>query len=250
MVRFLLSSSLMFMSLFTFSLYAQITVPYADRHSTVISDAWVSQTKRTSANPSRGSVHWIQYDLGGVYALDKMKIWNINTPDLLTVGARIAIIDYSLDGKTWKEWGKIEIEKGSGSINYQGQDGPNFSGLVTRYLLFSITENHGHLTETGLAEIKVNLKPATVPVKDIISEIKLVAFPNPFVQSVEIDLGEIEDFSDLYYQVTNVSGQVLMNEKIRSRQVQIDGQNLSSGIYTFSVIHPSGKQSIQLTLAK
>jgi hypothetical protein len=225
-------------------------VPYADRNSTVVTDAWLSNSKKLSPNISRGTIHWIQYDLGGTYALDKLKLWNINTPDQLTSGAKTIIVDYSFDGKTWKEWGKVDVEKGTGSSLYLGQDGPNFSGLVTRYLLFNITENYGNLSEAGLSEIRVNLKPATVPVKDIVENIQIKAFPNPFNQSTMIDLGKLESIEDLFYQITNTNGQLIKNEKVSSNLIPVDGSNLPAGIYNFSIIHPSGKQTIQLTIAK
>ena len=43
--------------------------------------------------------------------------------------------------------------------------GPDFSGLVARYVLINVISNHGNSSLTGIAEVKIDVTPATVAVK-------------------------------------------------------------------------------------
>ena len=55
----------------------------------------------TAANP--GNNAWFEVDLGEIYALDEMWIWNINQVNNVERGFKNVKIEYSLDEKNWKE---------------------------------------------------------------------------------------------------------------------------------------------------
>ncbi len=247
-IRSLLLFTLLHISIF--NMYAQI--PYENRHSQVVSDAWVSNIKTISPNTSRGSLHWIRYDLGDTYALEKMKIWNINTPGMITAGAQSIIIDYSIDGNKWNEWGRFSLQPGDGTTIYQGQDGPNFGGLTARYVLINVISNFGHPTEAGIAEIKINVSPITTDVKETLAEdwAKISAYPNPFSDETTIDIENLANDVQTNYQLSDINGRVIFTKPITDKSFKLDAKNLTTGIYTLSLIHSSGKKSIQLNVIK
>ena len=53
-------------------------------------------------------------------------------------------------------WGDINLEEAPGSENYFGEIGPDFEGLVVRYLLLSVTSNHGGNCY-GFSEVKLDV---------------------------------------------------------------------------------------------
>ena len=55
----------------------------------------------TTNNPGENA--WIQVDLGKVYELDEMWIWNMNQESNMTRGLKNVKIEYSEDGEQWKE---------------------------------------------------------------------------------------------------------------------------------------------------
>ena len=225
---------------------------YLDRHSVVQSDAWISNVKSNSPNPIRGNIHWIRYDLGETYSLQKSKIWNVNTPGLLNAGARTVIIDYSIDGSVWYEWGRYLLNQGTGTSFYEGQDGPDFSGLAARYLLINIRDNHGHASYGGLSEIKVDATPTTVSVKDdnLTSSIELSATPNPFRSQSTISLINLPENQEFTYQLTDINGRLLKKDNVTTNKIEISGNDLQTGMYYFSVIHKSGIKTIPIEFIK
>lgn len=220
---------------------------YPERHSNVSDDAWLSGTATQSPNAIRGVVHWIRYDLGETYSLHQSKFWNINTPGLTNAGANFMIIDYSIDGITWFEWGRYTLPQSAGSTFYEGVAGPDFSGLVARYVLINVISNHGNSTLTGIAEVKIDVTPATVAVKDnLLKDVEMVALPNPFSSQTVINIQGSEHLSGLSYRCTDASGRLVANGKIHGKEIEFIGTGLSSGIYYFSVIHPGGIKTITL----
>ncbi len=230
-------------------LYAQ--APYTDRHSQIVTDAWISTQKTVSPNASRGNIHWLSYDLGDTYALQQTKFWNLNMIDSLRAGAKDIIIDYSIDGITWVEFGRYDLEKGSGSTMYEGQNGPNFSGLIARYILINIMTNHGHPTQAGLAEFKVNVAPATTDTKDgVVSGFDIKISPNPFSSITEISISGISNFENLHYKVSDISGKTIFTRPLTNALFQLNADELATGIFNFTIMHPSGVKSVQLNVVK
>lgn len=220
---------------------------YPDRHSNVADDAWLSSTASQSPNAARGSVHWIRYDLGETYAMHQSRLWNINTPGMTNAGANFVIIDYSIDGNTWYEWGRYTLPQSNGSTFYEGVAGPDFSGLVARYVLINVISNHGHATLRGIAEIKIDVSPATVSVKDnLLKDVEITAQPNPFSTSTTLHLKGIDHLSGIVYQCTDATGKLVSNGAVNDQRIELSGLGLAAGVYYFSLIHAGGIKTITL----
>lgn len=233
--------------LWMFSVQTASGQAYPDRHSNVSDDAWLSSTASQSPNTARGSVHWIRYDLGETYAMHQSRFWNINTPGLTNAGANFIIIDYSIDGLTWYEWGRYTLPQSNGSTFYEGVDGPDFSGLVARFVLINVISNHGHANLRGLAEIKIDVSPATVSVKDnLLKNVEIKALPNPFSSSTTLQLNGLDHLTGLVYQCTDATGKLVANGVVNSNQIELSGQGLVAGVYYFSLIHAGGIKTITL----
>lgn len=136
-------------------------------HSTSSDDAWQSCVETVNPNPDRSEGHWIRYDLGAYYELNQSHFWNYNVFGETARGVDNMVIDWSLDGTNWNFWGDINLEEAPGTENYFGETGPDFDGLVVRYLLLSVTSNHGGNCY-GFSEIKLNVNPIVGCTGDIV----------------------------------------------------------------------------------
>ena len=148
--------------------------------ATIWKDTWVSCDKAPNPIASYGNTHWIKYDLGLVRKLSKSWVWNTNDPSRLNQGFKRVVVDYSIDGEEWNNWGEMFFPKAQGKTVYGGFSGPNLVGIDARYVLITVLENHGDPTCAGIAEIKFNLlqdqeaipitRPECEPVEEIIVE--------------------------------------------------------------------------------
>ena len=136
-------------------------------HSTSTDDAWQSCVVTVNPNPDRSEGHWIRYDLGGIYQLNQSYFWNYNVSGETSRGVANMVVDWSLDGANWNYWGDINLEEAPGSENYFGETGPDFEGLVVRYLLLSVTSNHGGNCY-GFSEVKLNVSSFMGWAEDIV----------------------------------------------------------------------------------
>lgn len=145
-----------------------------DAHSTNWKDAWTSCQTAINPNSSHNAGHWIMYDFGFVYNLTTSHIWNANEAGLTNKGLRNVIIDYSLDGTNWTNWGNFEFPQASGNNNYNGVEGPNFNELNARYILLTATTNWGHSSCYSLAEMRFNLGDAVLSVETVSYQVNCV----------------------------------------------------------------------------
>lgn len=238
--------------IFTFLLTAFISFTQCldDRHSSVKSDAWMSCEETISPNPNRGSGHWISYDLGEIRRLGQMHFWNANHPDQLDDGARTVFIDYSLDGVTWVEWGIHEFERATSLGTYEGQAGPDFDGLETRHLMFTIRGNHGGDCY-GFSELRVAYSEpvSTEEQDDHLSAISL--FPNPAIESCTFQvISKLNADSDL--SILDVTGKLIYQEDVSIMQGEnifpLNLQGIPSGNYMVRLSSPQFDRSIELNV--
>jgi len=125
-----------------------------ERHSTTWYDGWISCDINDNPNPIRGKTHFIKYDLDDIYYLYEMKIWNFNAPDLLDYDIKDVIVDISIDGVSWTEFGQFTFGQATGSNDNEGIEEINFNGEKAKYILFTPTSNYGG-TCYALSEIKI-----------------------------------------------------------------------------------------------
>ncbi len=101
-------------------------------------DAWLSCAPLSDApNAARNGNHWIQYDFGGAFNLGTTQVWNYNVDGATASGFQQVVIDYSTDGINWQELGTYNWNLASGTTNYEGFVGPDFSNITARYVLIS-----------------------------------------------------------------------------------------------------------------
>ncbi len=164
---------------FIFSALGLYSQCFPDRHNTSTDEAWLSCTPSLSPYPERGVSHWIMYDIGSIQELGRSTIWNYNTPGEESNGIQELIVDYSNDGLTWQTYGSHTLEEISASSFYQGDEGPDLSGLSAQFILFTAVSNFGGDC-FGMAEIKIEVGNLVSNIEDTqISNFSLVPSPNP-----------------------------------------------------------------------
>lgn len=183
---------------------------FPDRHNTSWFNSWISC--ETSANPNtiRGEGHWISYDFGEPYELNQLKIWNINDPDLVSIGIKNLIIDYSLDGINWTSYGTTTLPIGPGISTYEGDDILNFNGLKVRYLLLSVADNYGGDC-SGFSEMRITVNPT----KDENEDVCILAdiYPNPFSEEFSVFLKK-KCLGDVFLAIEDATGRTIVAEEI------------------------------------
>lgn len=221
---------------------------FMDRHSTSKSDAWISCERASSPHSARGSGHWILYDLGDTYALSSSKIWNLNTPDYEGAGFQDMVIDFSIDGTTWQEFGQFRLGHGGLSAFYEGEEGPDFGGLIVRYLLLTGVSNHGHSSCYGLGEIKLEgkLSPVTLTQTPTL-DVELKIGPNPTSDIVNLMINTLPQ-EQLNYHLTDIFGRLIKKGEVTQNRTSIDVSQLNSGLYFLSIINPWGIKTKKLEI--
>ena len=217
------------------NLYQLSAQCFTDRHSTILSDGWIGCETSASPNADRGESIWIMYDFGDIRRLGTSHFWNINTPGYTNMGAQEIIIDYSLNGNEWTEWGSYLLDQGTASSYYQGQEGPDFEGLGAQYLLFTIVSNYGSSCG-GLAEIKVEDLGSITDIEDIAStKASLEVSPNPaseltFVKYASKRSGNavIRVLNSIAQEVKRMETNIQKGDNI----LRLELIGLPSGIYT------------------
>lgn len=130
----------------------------SDQHSTLDTAMWIS----SAAGPQPA---WIQYDLGQVYKLDQMWVWNSNQPVEAAVGygAKDVTIEYSSDGSTWTTLaGVTQFARATGKADYAHNTTVDFTGIAARYVKITIRSNWGGLLpQYSLSEVRF----FTIPVQ-------------------------------------------------------------------------------------
>jgi len=119
--------------------------------------SWTSCEKTMSPNATRGAKHWLLYEFDEPQNISGSYIWNANLPGTGNTGARNVIIDYSVDGNTWIELGNFNFPKANESSNYNGFEGPDFSGVFIKKILFTILNTYGDNACASIAEIQFNV---------------------------------------------------------------------------------------------
>jgi len=161
---------------------------YPDRHNTTWFDGWESCEMSDNPNSSRGLSHWILYDLGHIYKLEDVHLWNVNDPENLQDGIKTVVFDYSQDGNDWVEFGEQTFEMATGKSIYEGDEAFSFDGIKARYLLMTVLETWGGDC-AGFGEIRIGVAPITAT--------ELVNF--------DMDCDEVNGNTELSWSLTNES---------------------------------------------
>ncbi len=221
-------SIIIFALVYCFQGYSQCL---EDTHTPFKNQGWKSCTTSLNPNPAHPAGHWILYDLGYEYTLDSTYIWNFNEWGESSTGVQNAIFDYSLDGETWTNLGTFLIDEASASYKYEGAAGPDFDGIIARYVLVTAASNWGNSDCTGLSEIKFFVSETVDLDPDLeISENLMLINPNPVkdIAYVSIKSEVLPESVALY----DLAGR-LIEEKLSvlSKNVAFQMKELPGGIY-------------------
>jgi len=167
------------------ALYGQC---YPDRHNTSPDESWLSCQTKESPNPVRGASHWILYDFGETYELGQSHFWNLNVPEGTSSGISTAVIDYSIDGITWSEFGSFTMNEANASGFYEGEDGPDLGGIIAQFVLVTILENHGGQC-FGFSEMRIATTGVMVSTDDLAQHInEMFGSPNPATENAIVNI--------------------------------------------------------------
>jgi hypothetical protein len=120
-----------------------------DLHSSDGEAMWLS-------SPDGPQPAWIQYDLGRVYQLHEMWVWNYNGEfeDIIGFGIQNATVEYSTDGADWTALGDFKLAQGTGLDEY-GADAPiGFGAVAARYVKITANSDWGGMGQPGLSEVR------------------------------------------------------------------------------------------------
>jgi len=121
-----------------------------DQHSANLAHMWLSNITETEGV-------WIQYDLGQIYKLHGVHVWNHNsqTEKVLGYGIKEALIETSSDGETWTELKTTEIPQATGTDTDTGAD-IALDGVIAQHVRITALSNYSilGLTQVGLSEVR------------------------------------------------------------------------------------------------
>jgi len=126
-----------------------------DQHSTSSADMWL-------ANPADGEPTWIQYDLGQVYKLYQMLVWNYNAEFelLLGFGLKDVTVEYSTDGVEWTALGDVELAQATAKSDYAANTTLDFDGVAAQHVRLTVNGGWGVMGQYGLSEVRFLQIPA------------------------------------------------------------------------------------------
>ena len=139
---------------------AALTQCAEDRHTTNLMDGWMSCNTSMNPHADLGDSHWIHYDLGYVYDIYSLKLWNISHPSFIKSGIRDAVFSSSMDGMNWTTIDTFTIPKAYYSGKYPGQLSVDLKGTTARHLIITALSNHGGAC-VGFSEIRMHTQEYT-----------------------------------------------------------------------------------------
>lgn len=209
-------------------------------HDTRPEQQWLSCQKKLSPNPNREEGYWLLYDFGIPYNLATTTVWNYNEPSFLQYGITRLAIDYSLDGQIWETWGEIDLTSATGRRNYEGQAGPDLTGISARFILLTaVSTGESNMSCAGLAEVRFDLNTTVVSTEEINPSISLQVYPNPSSDFIEVRLPG-QQLQSL--QVFNSQGQQIIASSPSQEQITLDVGRFPPGIYLLQVQSKKGKR--------
>lgn len=129
-----------------------------------------SSNKNSWLSAPNDNAWLLTFDLGAIYDLASLQIWNFNFPDQTGSGANEVVIKTSVDNQNW--------DSSMSSIFYQATGLPNYEGFIldvsslspARYVQFDIESNFGSFFKdatgynlVGLSEVRFFSTPVPEP---------------------------------------------------------------------------------------
>lgn len=226
--------------------FFQVQAQCEDPNMSIWENTWQSCSTSQNPHPIRGESHWILYDFGSIYTLSNTHIWNTNEVGKTNMGFKNVIIDYSLDGWSWKELGTFQFEQGTGEASYGGFQGFDFEGKKAQYVLITAVDNFGGATCFGLSEVKFNvIPPQFEPEEDLENQfatIEFEVFPNPSSDYIQLDIFSDNEMTvNANVQIYNLMGQQILNNPYPlnsgDNNFVVSLDKFASGMYVVSVVN-------------
>ncbi|MEL7421731.1 MAG: T9SS type A sorting domain-containing protein [Bacteroidota bacterium] len=213
-----------------------------ETHSAYPEQGWVSCQTSLAPVPERGNVHWLQYDLGHVYPLENLKVWNHNVWGEIERGVQEINLDFSLDGSNWNSFGPITVEQAPGSWKYTGGSEISLGDIPARYVLISVASTYGDESCAGIAEMRFGLgEMVAVDDEEILNE-SLSVFPNPASDYIFINSADITAEDQVV--ILDATGrQVQAPQALDGQTSRIEISGLPAGLYYAQVFGPEKQMS-------
>jgi len=226
---------------------------FPDRHNTSWNDAWISCERTPNPNEIRGNSHWLHYDTHNTYAFGQITFWNYNDPAHLDRGLNEIVIDYSLDGVEWLEFGTFTLEQADGSAFYEGSLGPDLAGLQAKEILITALSNHGSDCY-GLSEIKIEVIDHISKTDDPELNVNLVLSPVPTKDVLNVELSSESIHGDINYTIVDMQGKLFISgvfsKNGNSHLESLNVASLASGQYVLELITKDAKKAKSFNVIK
>jgi len=225
---------------------ASIAQCFEDRHNGNWFDSWISCEASMNPNSARGNGHWIFYDFHHTYTLGASTIWNLNIPGSTENGMNEVVIDYSVDGVTWTEWGNFNFPEAPGISTYEGFQGPDFTGLTAKYMIITALSNHGGDC-VGFSELRIGVEDAIISDIPEIEDngcLDLSVYPNPHSESFTSKiLSSCPE--NISWNLFDVQGRLVkkgtLNQVAEENYLDLDSDGLPAGLYHLVVIQGTAR---------
>lgn len=203
------------------------------RHSPLKTQGWKSC--QTSIGPvDRGDVHWVNYDLGAVYVLDTLHIWNHNAWGETAQGVKRIMIDYSKDGSTWLSAGEVTVAQAQGSWKYVGAQAIVLDNIEAKNVLISVLETYDEEGEcAAISEMRWGIgvmDPVHTNEETLASDWSIS--PNPADQRIYLHGPSDRDIDKI--EIYNALGNKMLTVESHNAQ-GIEIFTWQSGIYYMSI---------------
>jgi hypothetical protein len=120
-------------------------------HGTTDTTMWLS-------DPAGPKPAWIEYNLNGLYKLQKMWVWNSNQSlePFAGIGAKDVTIEYATDANDWQVLAGVpEFARAPGAAGYAHDTVVDFGGVAASKVRLTINANWGGvMPQTGLSEVR------------------------------------------------------------------------------------------------
>ena len=204
-------------------------------HNSSSNSIWKSCVMKTNPVADIGSSHWITYEFEESQNIESIRIWNIAHPEFSGEGAKKIRIDKSSDGNSWDYVGELDLEIGSSSREYTGEEFLDLNINDARYINLTILENHDGGFCSGFAEVQFKLGEGTTITNDEYLSTLLTITPNPVDDFFRVSLKDLN--TDRFdYQLTDMAGRIILFDRLQTsgtnNEVTLDGSALPEGTYS------------------
>ncbi len=131
---------------------------YEDRHSTDITDGWMSCDRSANPHGVMGQSHWIRYDFGVRRDLHDIQLWNLTHPEYIKSGVKTVVVATSNNNSSWTIRDTITVPRAEYTSFHEGFKVGDLNGVRARYLLLTALDNHGGGCY-GFSELRVYTQP-------------------------------------------------------------------------------------------